>query len=131
MDITNAKIEPVLEHGGTVTSYFMFPKESLREATQGSYLEFIDEFEIAPGTRLEPHYHNTHEFYYVLAGHAWMQIADEKQEVSAGDLVHIPPKAPHTIWPSREEQGVRCLGFAASFQKPGETYTVTTLPDLD
>jgi hypothetical protein len=40
MDITNADIE--------------LPKVSLPEATLGSYLEFIDEFEIAPGTRLKP-----------------------------------------------------------------------------
>ena len=92
MDVRNAKIEPTIEHGGTCKTFFMFPKESIRSATEGSYLEYVSEFEIAPGTHLEPHKHNTHEFFYILSSRALMQVGRDKREVEPGDLIHIPPK---------------------------------------
>src|ERR1043166_9509483 len=96
MDIRNAKVEPVIEHGGTCRSYFLVGKETMRDATEGSYLEFVCEFEIAAGSRLEPHYHDSHEFYYVLSGRGMMTIAEESRPVQPGDLIHIP----RTVGPS-------------------------------
>jgi quercetin dioxygenase-like cupin family protein len=119
VDVRNAKVEPTLEHGGTCQTFFLVPKESLRAATHGSYLEFVCEFEIAAGARLEPHKHDSHEFYYVLAGRALMQIEREKREVSPGDLIYIPPNAVHTIAPTDAGKPVRALAFAASFMPPG------------
>ena len=118
MDVMNAKVEPTIEHGGTCHTYFMVPKEAMRASTDGSYLEYVAEFEIAAGSHLEPHRHNTHEFYYVLKGKALMQIGPEKREIVPGDLVHIPPEAVHSIAPI-EGGSVRCLAFAASFLPPG------------
>jgi|ERR1700736_602059 quercetin dioxygenase-like cupin family protein len=118
MDVMRAGGDPIIEHGGSCTTYFMVPKESMREATQGSYLEFVCEFEIAAGHRLDPHKHDTHEFYYVLSGHAIMQIEQEKREVKPGDLVHIPPNSVHSIAPIGDKP-VRSLAFAASFLPPG------------
>jgi quercetin dioxygenase-like cupin family protein len=119
VDVRNAKIEPTVEHEGTCLTYFMVPKESMRNETDGSYLEYVSEFELVPGARLEPHYHDTHEFFYLLEGNATMQIEAETQEVAPGDLVHIPRKATHSIWPTDPEQGFRALAFAVSFQPPG------------
>jgi quercetin dioxygenase-like cupin family protein len=119
MDVRNAKIEPTIEHGGTCRTFFMFPKESIRRETEGSYLEYVSEFEIAAGTHLEPHRHNTHEFYYILSGKALMQIGQEKREVGPGDLIHIPPNAVHSIAPLGDTVPMRALAFAASFLPPG------------
>ena len=47
MDVRSAQVEPTIEHGGTCHTYFMFPKESYRSETEGSYLEYVAEFEIA------------------------------------------------------------------------------------
>jgi len=105
----------------------MFMKEELREATMGSYLEFVDVFSVEAGTALEPHFHNSHEFYYILEGSAVMQVQGDKATVRAGDLVHIPPNAPHSIT-ATDEGPLRSFAFACSFQAPGESYTVTTLP---
>jgi hypothetical protein len=66
LNILNTGMEPISEHDGTVTSWFMYPKESLRAATEGSYLEFVNEFQLDPGVSIQPHLHNSHEFYYVL-----------------------------------------------------------------
>jgi mannose-6-phosphate isomerase-like protein (cupin superfamily) len=122
MDVRNAKIEPTIEHGGTCRTFFMFPKESIRRETEGSYLEYVSEFEIAP-TRLEPHKHNTHEFFYILSGHALMQVGAEKRQVEPGDLIHIPPNTAHSIAPLGTGRPMRALAFAASFMPPGGSGT--------
>jgi quercetin dioxygenase-like cupin family protein len=121
--VLSSDVEPISEHNGTVTSYFMYMKEELREITAGSYVEFINEFELAADVSIQPHFHNTHEFYYVIKGSGTMRVDDSTRVVTPGDLVHIPPNAPHSILAGPD--GVRCFAFAASFQQPGETYTVT------
>src|SRR6516165_3202105 len=115
VDVRNAKIEPTIEHGGTCKTFFMFPKESIRSATEGSYLEYVSKFEIAPGIHLEPHKHNTHEFFYILSGRALMQVGRERREVEPGDLIHIPPNTVHSIAPLGANVPMRALAFAASF----------------
>jgi quercetin dioxygenase-like cupin family protein len=121
--IHNTDIDPVSEHGGTVTSWFIYPKESLREVTEGSYLEFVNEFALEPGVAIEPHLHNSHEFYYVLTGGGLMSVGDENGEMGPGDLVHIEPNEVHSL--RAGAQGVRCFAFAVSFMRPGESYTAT------
>ena len=118
MKVANAKVDPVIEHGGTCKTFFMVDKEAMRAETMGSYMEFVCEFEIAEGSHLEPHRHNTHEFYYIIKGKALMQIEHEKREMEVGDLVHIPPNKVHSIRPIGAGP-VRALAFAASFLPPG------------
>jgi quercetin dioxygenase-like cupin family protein len=115
MDIRTASVPPTIEHEGTAFSYFMIPKQAMRDETEGSYLELVCEFELAPGARLDPHSHNSHEFYYLLRGEAVMQIEDEQSTLRPGDLVHIPPNAAHSIWPAGDE-GFRAFAFAVSFE---------------
>lgn len=116
--IRTSDVPPVLEHDDTVSSYFMFPFDSLRSETEGSHLQFINEFSVDPGCAIEPHSHNTHEFYYVLSGQGTMRVGDEVSEVHPGQLIHTPPNIPHSIYAHRS--GVRCLAFAVSFIKEGE-----------
>jgi quercetin dioxygenase-like cupin family protein len=118
---STADVPAVLEHDGTVSSHFMFPMESMRELTQGSHLQFVNEFLVAPGKAIEPHFHNSHEFYYVLSGQGTMRVGDVTRGVAPGDLVHTPPNVPHSIFAHRS--GVRCLAFAVSFQEVGEMHT--------
>lgn len=122
-----ATIDPIEEHNGTVTSWFLVGMEEMRDATAGSFLQFIDEFEVAAGVAIEPHHHNTHEFYYVLDGGGEMRVGTGRQDIAPRDLVHIPPNEPHTLRGGPD--GVRCLAFAASFQAPGEGHTPTEMPD--
>src|ERR1700722_18230861 len=127
MKILSADVEPVMEHDDTVTSYFMYEKESLRSETEGSYLEFINEFELKPGVSIQPHSHNSHEFYYVIKGSGIMRVDDSTRDFRPGDLEQIEPDAPHSLRAGPD--GIRCFAFAASFQKPGETFTAATFPD--
>ena len=129
MYVKNTKIPPILEHGGTCKTYFMVGKEQMRNETMGSYLEYVAEFEIAEGSHLEPHKHDTHEFYYILKGRALIQIENEKKEMEVGDLVHIPPNTVHTIRPIGSGP-VRALSFAASFLPPGGAGTEAEKAEL-
>jgi quercetin dioxygenase-like cupin family protein len=119
MDVRRAdQTDPIYEHGGTCVSYHMLPKGSMFEETKGTWLEFVGEFELRPGSHLEPHRHDTHEFYYLLHGTARMRIGAEERDVAPGDLIHIPPNAVHSIWPT-EGASFRALAFAVSSQEPG------------
>jgi oxalate decarboxylase/phosphoglucose isomerase-like protein (cupin superfamily) len=119
MDIRNANVPPTIEHGGTCLSYFLIGKEEMRRDTLGSYLEFVSEFELQPGAALEPHRHNSDEFYYLLSGEARMTIAGEEREIGPGDLVHIPRNAVHSIRPRDPGQGFRALAFAVGYMPEG------------
>ena len=120
MDVRNTAELPVtVEHGGTCLTTFTYPKESFREETKGSYLEYVAEFELTPGAHLEPHRHDSHEFYRILEGEAIIQIEDEQRLLTPGDLVRIPPNAVHSIWPAREGGSFRALSFAVSFMPEG------------
>ncbi len=116
--ILTADVPPVLEHDDTVASHFMIGMGQLREQTEGSYLQFINEFLVDANKFIEPHFHNSHEFYYVLSGQGTMRVGDDVYEVSPGDLIHTPPNVPHSIY--AHHSGVRCLAFAVAFMKPGE-----------
>jgi quercetin dioxygenase-like cupin family protein len=131
MDVRNADVEPTIEHEGSVQTFFMVPKDSVRDETEGSFLEFISEFEVLPGKRLHPHYHDTHEYYYLLSGRAVIQIADEQCTVAPGDLIHIPRNLVHSIWSASETEPFRALAFAVSFQQPGATYVDAELPPVN
>lgn len=53
---------------------------------------------LEPGRRIQPHYHTgVEEIYYVLSGYGLMTIGEEQKEISRGDVVYIPPLAPHTL----------------------------------
>jgi len=113
MDVRRADELPVtVEHEGSCHTYFMFEKESVREKTLGTYLEFVSEFEVAPGQALAPHSHNSDEFYYVLRGSGIMTIDGEDRPVGVGDLVHIPPNAVHSIADTAGGETMRALAFA-------------------
>jgi len=129
MDIRSAAVNPIVEHGETVRSYFMVAKDELRAATLGSFMEFICEFEVAAGQRLEPHYHDTHEFYYILVGNGLMQVEAEIRDVKRGDLVCIPRMAGHSIWSTIPGKPIRGLAFAVSFQEEAAPFVPTTLPE--
>jgi quercetin dioxygenase-like cupin family protein len=119
MIIKDTNVPPMLEHGGTCRSWFFYEKEELRKQTIGGYLEFIDEFELRGGTSLEPHSHNTDEFYYMIRGEAMMRIGDEEQPLNPGQLVHIPRNEIHSIR-AVSDDGFRALAFAVSYMPENE-----------
>lgn len=129
MDVRNTlEKTPVEEHGGTCVSAFLVHKESMRELTMGGYLEFVNEFELVGDAKLEPHYHNTDEFYYILRGRAVMWIEGERRVVAPGDLIHIPRNAVHSIWSEDPGEPFRALGFAVSYMPPDEV-TAIAVPE--
>ncbi|MDQ0867337.1 cupin domain-containing protein [Arthrobacter globiformis] len=122
--------ENEIVHGVGIT--WLVPEGSMRKETElpGSFLDFIGEFTVDPGAQLEPHYHDTYEFYYVLSGEGVMQIEMEAAHVRPGDLIKIDRNARHTIRATGTER-IHCLAFATSFQKPGERFIPCELPSVE
>lgn len=113
MDVRNIRdAAPIVEHNGTVPVWWMVPSRSMKDMTDGGFLELVNEFEVAGGGYVEPHSHPTHEFYYVMSGRGIMKIEDEEREISQGDLVHIPPDKVHTLRPVTDHAPIHCFCFA-------------------
>lgn len=127
MIIKDANVPPMVEHGGTCRSFFFYDKEELRESTMGGYLEFVNEFELRAGASLEPHAHNTDEFYYMLRGEAVMRVGDERSPLVPGQMVHIPRNVVHSIRAVGED-GFRALAFAVSYM-PEDRVGYTAYPE--
>ena len=126
MIVKDTNVPTMLEHGGTCRSWFFFHKEELRDATEGGYLEFVDEFELAAGAALEPHSHDSDEFYYLLTGTAIMRVGDEEQEIEPGNLIRIPRNEIHSIR-AQDGEGFRALAFAISYM-PRDKVGYTAYP---
>ena len=76
----------------------------------------VEEFWLDPGVRAEPHFHDTHEFFYILEGSATVQIGLEARICGRGDFIRIPRNAVHTARAGKD--GVRALAFSVSYQDP-------------
>ncbi|MFZ5672913.1 MAG: cupin domain-containing protein [Pseudomonadota bacterium] len=113
MDIRSCHyVHPDVVHQGTTPVWWLVAPREMREATLGGHLELVSEFEIRAGGEVHTHSHPTFEFYYMLTGRALMTIEDETREIAPGDLVMIPPDAPHSIKPAGPNNGIRALAFA-------------------
>lgn len=130
MPVRAAQRDGVPEHAGTVVAYSIFDQDELFEDSQNTHVEFINEYTVEPDVRMEPHYHNSCEFCYILEGRGWYQIGEEKTAVGPGDLIYIPPNAAHTMWSSVPGERIRCFGFGAQRDGRDASYTVTDLVDL-
>ena len=126
MDIQRREGREIMsEHDDTVHSMFFYKMEELREEVNG-YLEFVNEFTIGEGVAIEPHSHNTDEFYYVLEGNGTMVIDGERAPFGPGELVRIRPNLVHSL---EADQGVpmRCFCFAISYM-PKDKVGFTAYP---
>jgi mannose-6-phosphate isomerase-like protein (cupin superfamily) len=78
-------------HGTFITPLI---DRSTSEITECSLAEEL----LPPGMAVQPHFHKTHEeIYYLITGRGRMRVADEWQDVSAGDAVYIPVNAVHSL----------------------------------
>ncbi len=58
----------------------------------------LAEATVEPGSRTTRHRHpGTEEFYFVMQGEAWLEVDGERQLVTVGDAVLIPPGASHQV----------------------------------
>ena len=104
--------EPVIEHNGTVPIWDLLPPDTLRQQTEGGFLELICEMHIDPGGEMGRHSHPTHEYYYVIEGEGAIDIGADTHRVGPGDLIYTPPDVPHAMRPDPPESGMRVFVFA-------------------
>ena len=113
MEVMNSNdLKPTIEHEGSCSTWFFYDKGSLKMQTAGTYVEYISEFTTVDGAKLDPHEHDSHEYYYILRGRAVMEIEGERRTVGTGDLIYIPPNALHSIEPEANSD-FRAFAFAA------------------
>jgi quercetin dioxygenase-like cupin family protein len=117
VDIRRSDGPMITEHGGTCVTRFHIAKEELRDETIGGYLELFSRFSLEPGTRLEPHSHDSDELYYLLEGTATVRVGEETSEMSPGDLLRIPPNEVHSIWPNGDAP-ITALAVGFSYMAP-------------
>ena len=53
-------------------------------------LMFLAQAAVPPGERLSGHRDPMEEIYIILSGRGGMQVGEDRQEVQAGDAIHIP-----------------------------------------
>ncbi|MFV0407935.1 MAG: cupin domain-containing protein [Propioniciclava sp.] len=126
MIIKDTNVEPIVEHDGTCLGYFFFEKEELRKETMGGYLEFFNEFELRGGAALEPHSHDSDEFYYLLRGEAMVRVGEEESPLRPGQMVRIPRNEIHSIR-TVDDEGFRAIAFAVSYM-PADKVGYTAYP---
>lgn len=59
-------------------------------------------FEIAPGTRVDMHKHESEQITYVIEGRLVFEIGDRSVSVGPGDIVAIPSNVPHAAFAGNE-----------------------------
>jgi quercetin dioxygenase-like cupin family protein len=112
-------------HHGTTPVWWLVEPRSMKEQTEGGYLELVAEFAVEAGSAVAPHSHHTHEYYYVLSGRGVMVIEEEEREVVPGDFVYIPPNAEHSLRTVSDTAPLRALVFAVGLaDTPEYDYSV-------
>jgi mannose-6-phosphate isomerase-like protein (cupin superfamily) len=70
-------------------------------------LSIIEEL-VPAGEQEQRHYHESaQQFFYVLSGHATMEVSGEEQVLSPGQGCHVPAKVPHQL----SNRGTEALRF--------------------
>jgi quercetin dioxygenase-like cupin family protein len=81
------------------------------DASTGAAASSTFYLEVPAGHRTPWHTHSAEEVVYVVKGQAQAGIADERVDLSAGDVALIPAHVPHGL----ENTGDEPLGFIAFF----------------
>ncbi len=81
-----------------------FWKQLINGMHLGGHLHCVEYVVVPPGASIGRHTHErTEEIYYLLSGHASMDIDGTSQEVFAGDLITTPLGASHGIVNASEQ----------------------------
>lgn len=70
---------------------------------------------VEAGAKQLLHHHTNPQVYVIIAGQGMMQVGDEKQAVSAGNLIAIPSDALHGIENNGEEMLVYVSAATPAF----------------
>lgn len=91
--------------------------------------------EIEAGGSTAPHHHYDGETFLILEGRGRMRIAEETREVSAGDVILIPPHSAHTLTNLSATERLKFVsvyyesrGRAFDDQKPREIFLASAPP---
>ena len=86
----------------------------------------VNEVVFAPGERTNFHDHSIRQVLYVVSGKGVLATEDERHEVSAGDIISIPPDEAHWHGATDDDE-FRHLSIVVRDPESGGT---TALPDI-
>lgn len=78
-------------HEGTILASPVFQRNS--DCPIGHAYGYLDR----KGACMDAHSHPTQEYYIVLQGKGLVEVDEELQEVTAGDVIEIPRNAMHSM----------------------------------
>jgi len=86
-----------------ITKDTSIAREILSPVNSSLFNQSLAETIVPVGKATDEHYHmETEEIYYIIRGQGFMEIGEEKQEVSEGDGIVIEPGMKHKIWNTSE-----------------------------
>jgi len=110
---------PQLRHESTIRVFPLVEKGELADATEGTLLRSVAEFELVGDAPMAPHRHPWPEFYYVLRGTGCVQVGDQARLIGPGDFVRIPSNQPHGLRPATDygfSELPRLLAFSVAWR---------------
>lgn len=91
-------------------SYILLQKENLPDSKLA-----VTWVEILPGAAQKPHHHEPEQVYVFVRGSGRMSVGDEKQDVQAGDFIHIPSNVVHFVENTGQEMLVYISAATPAF----------------
>jgi mannose-6-phosphate isomerase-like protein (cupin superfamily) len=117
--------EAAVEERGRLRSHFLLDAGDL-----GSRNLAVTWVDVPPGAEQRAHSHaDSEQVYVIVSGSGRMRVAGDTEQVSAGDLVFIPPGAEHGI----TNDGADDLVYVAAASPPvsmAELYDDQLAPEL-
>ena len=117
--------EAAVEERGRLRSHFL-----MDAGDHGSRNMTVTWVDVPPGGEQRAHSHpDSEQVYVIVRGRGRMSVAGDVEEVGEGDLVFIPPAAPHGI----VNTGTETLVYIAAASPPvsmEELYSAELAPDV-
>jgi mannose-6-phosphate isomerase-like protein (cupin superfamily) len=88
----NSEIEPIQGNEGTTIKQFFHPHNTLNGINFS-----LAQFTLEPGKKSLKHKIKSSEIYYILEGHAILQIDNESFEIKKDDSGYVPPMSEQFI----------------------------------
>jgi mannose-6-phosphate isomerase-like protein (cupin superfamily) len=119
MRVTSTESAPALSRDDGVVSRLLHGEDATETDLTVTWVE------VEPGAAQNRHSHDPEQVYVLVAGAGVICVGDDRREVEAGDLVHIPSKAEHAI----ENTGDEPLEYVSAATPAFPTEEIETFYD--
>lgn len=86
----------------------------------------VAELAFARGSRIEPHANPNTTWFVVIEGGGWVEVADERRRVAAGEAIEWPAGIVHAAWTDHGQMRALVVEFAG----PSDDWVRGILPGV-